>query len=238
MQSKDELVFVLKGVQPEQLSIGRLAAYMKEFASLLGSPDRSFFSGVRNGSTCIAAKLAPGEIGKARSRVFDASKGFAPAEATNAYEKLAQMAENDQLAARVVGKTGTVIHFPRGSNKRTELSVFERGHVTGRLSGIVDDKSGATVRIRPMDGGPLVYASANNKMADSLGSYFRKLVRVYGTGKWTRDDNGRWVCSKMQIDEIHTVEDVNIRQAIHAMRELEIEWAEDPFEGFESASTA
>lgn len=236
MQDANELVFELKGKTPDQMPIARLAAYMKEFAALLGGKEPPMFSAVRRGSTCIAATLpASGGMSAARKRVYEASKGFGPKEAQKAFDALTALAEADRAPARVLAKSGTVIHLPRSSNYPRPLSVHERGSITGRLTGMVDDKAGgAKARIRPMDGGPLVFATASGRVADGLGTFFRKYVRIYGFGEWRRNEDGKWLCAGIEISEIHTVDNVNVVEAITSIRELPIAWSENPFDEFDS----
>lgn len=238
MQEKNELVFELKGRPPDQMPIARVAAYMKEFASLLGGKDVPLFSAVRRGSTCIAAAFPEGGgLSTARSRIIDASRGLGPKEAQGAFDALADMSREDRSPARVLAKSGTVVHFPKSHNRHRPLSVYEMGSVTGRITGMVDDKDGgAKARIRPIDGGPLVYAAATAKIADSLGEFFRKTVRVYGHGEWRRDDEGKWACAGIEIKELHQVENVTVFEAVKALRELDVEWIDSPFDDLDSAS--
>jgi len=236
MQDKSELIFVLANKKPGQLSVARLAAYMKEFATLLGAKGMPMFSAIRSGSTCVAVTFAEsGGLTTARKRAHEASRGFGPKEAQNAFDTLTTMAAEDRTPARVVAKSGTVVHFPRSHNYHRPLSVHERGSVTGRITGMVDEKTGgARVRIRPTDGGPLVYATASSQTADGLGKFFRQHVRIHGFGEWKRSDTGGWVCAGIEIDEIYPVENVTVLDAVKSLREVKVDWLENPFDGLDS----
>lgn len=238
MTDRNELIFELKGVKPDQLPMTRMSMYMKEFACLLGGKGEAIFSDVRLGSTCIAAKFVAGGASTARKRVIRAGQGHGAKDAQTAFQKLAEMASEDGVPARVVSQSATIIHFPRVDKEPTPLAVHQFGQVTGRLTGVVDDESGAKARIRPVGGGGLIYATAPETIADNIGQYFRRCVRIKGWGSWQKDAQGIWTCSDIQIVHIRAVEDATIKQAIEAVGQLDITWADNPFDGLDSVGTA
>ncbi|MGZ9809961.1 hypothetical protein ACXN5S_05805 [Pseudoroseicyclus sp. H15] len=232
MRGSNELVFELKGVKPDQVPMARMAQYMAEFSSLLGKQSGPLFSGVREGSTCIAASLTQdGGLSAGRRRVFDASRGEGPRDAVSAFEKLTQMAAEDRHPARVIERSGTVVHFPKSASKVKRISVTEFGSITGRIAGIVDDKDGgARVRIRPMNDGALIYGSVSGQLINTLGAYYRKYVRMSGIGEWVKDEGGAWSCTGIAVSEISVVDNISVLEAISRVRELNLIWTDDPFE--------
>lgn len=237
MQAKNELVLELKGVRPSQMPLARLAAYMREFAQLIG--DGPFlFSEIREGSTRVAARPpAGGSLSKARARVERASAGIGPREARAAYQKLCEMTAADALPGRVLEGASTVLHFPRARSSVSAIKLYERGHITGELSAVLKDgeKGGVKARIRPADGGPYVYCTADEKIGREMGALFLCSVRAYGAGWWVRNDDEAWVCEDLHVDEVHRVYDVGLAEAVENLRGLDLTWDEDPFADFESA---
>lgn len=235
MHDRNELVFELKGRLPSQTPLSRMAAYMSEFAVLLGGQNSLLFSEVRKGSTCIAARAKQGgALGQARQRAIRASRGEGPKDAQSAFKKLCRLANDDRLPAKIKSRSGVLLYLPSFEPAQFPLKVRDSGHVTGELSGIVrDGKSGVKARIRPLDGGPLVYCTADEKIGREMGNYFLSYVRVYGTGWWIRDIDGNWSCESMQVESAQKLENVSISDAIRKIRSLEIDWSDDPFD-FES----
>lgn len=238
MPAKNELVLELKGVRPSNLPLARLAAYMREFASLIGD-GAMLFSEIREGSTCVAARAAPGgSLSKARARIERARVGQGPREARSAYRNLCDMTATDGYPGRVREGATTVLHFPQRLNNRAHLRVHERGHITGELSGVLRDgeKGKVKARIRPMNGGTFIYCTANETIGKKMGAMFLLTVRVYGAGWWTRNEDGTWVCDSLHVDEVHRVENTDLRRAVDDLRRLDITWEDDPFADFEGAA--
>lgn len=240
MLSNDEIVFELKGCLPKQMPLKRLAAYMSEFASMLGGNGDTMFSDIREGSICIVAKPSAGQaIGQHKDRIIKASRNEGSRERHAAFQRICKMASEDRLPARIKTKAATIIHFPAQKPLKSALKVRDYGHVTGELSGIVKDKRiGVKARIRPLDGGPLVYCTASEEVGRELGNLFLSFVRVYGKGWWIREQDGAWICEGMEIEKVHKLENVTINEAVKRIRELDIEWVDDPLDFEEDAKSA
>ncbi len=68
----------IEGVTPEDLPMRRLAAYLDEFARLLGEEASTRFESVSQGSTRIAARSLPIAVPKVRERLTAARHGASP----------------------------------------------------------------------------------------------------------------------------------------------------------------
>lgn len=226
-----ELVLELKGKEPQQLTLKRVAEYMNEFASFIGSNSETLFSEIRVGSTCIAAQAAAGGTTKLQKRAIDASRGLGPLDAQKAFMKISEMASQDRLPARFWANRSVILHFPKPPKKFEPLKIWERGHITGVVSGLVGDgKSGVKVRVRPLDGGPLVYCKTNERFGRELGKNFLSCVRVFGPGCWARGVDGTWVCEEIEVEEVIVVEQTQLEDAFASLQELDVTWTDDPFD--------
>lgn len=240
MPVSDELIFELKGKLPQQVALSRMASYMAEFAILVGGRGDALFSDIRRGSVCIATR--PGKemsVGEARNRAILASRGEGPKDAQMAFNRICAMSAEDRLPAKVRSQSGVVLHFPVPKVVRPALRIRDTGHVTGELSGIVrDGKDGVKARIRPLDGGPLVYCTADERIGRELGNYFLGCVRVYGSGWWERNQNGEWSCQTLHVESAKKVSTAALNEAFKELRALDITWSDDPFDFDADVKTA
>jgi hypothetical protein len=233
-----EIIFELKGRMPHQIPLARMAAYMQEFAALIGTDDAALFSEIRQGSTRIAAM--PREAGgqsSIRRRILNASKGVGPREAVAAFRKITELANADRAPAKVTDGHTAIVHFPSNLPAYDPIRVIERGHITGVLEGVLrDGHKGVKARIRP-DGGPMVICTASTAVGKNVGGLFLEYVRAYGSGHWRRESTGKWVCESFSIDSIERVSGVSLREAISDLRTLDLTWSDDGWEDFDEVAS-
>ena len=236
-RTTSEIVFRLKGRKPHQIPLARMAAYMQEFATLIGAADAVLFSEIRDGSTCIAANpKGGGALSSIRRRVVDASLGKGPREACAAFDHLTDMANADRSPAKVTDGPSTIVFFPTNRPVYEPLRLHERGHITGVLEGVLRDGSkGIKARIRP-DGGSMIICTATSAVGKSIGGMFLDTVRAHGSGAWRRDESGKWACEKFSIESISRVSTASLRSAVDEIRSIEMTWEDDPWADFDEAA--
>jgi len=233
-----EIIFELKGRMPHQIPLARMAAYMQEFATLIGSVDAALFSEIRSGSTRIAAR--PREAGgqsTIRRRVLNASVGKGPREAVAAFKKITELANADRAPAKVTDGHTAIVHFPSNLPTYDPIRVIERGHITGILEGVLrDGHKGVKARIRP-DGAPMIICTASTAVGRNVGGLFLDYVRAYGSGHWRRESTGKWVCESFNIDSIERVSSASLRDAVQDLRALEMTWIDDGWDDFDEVAS-
>jgi hypothetical protein len=228
-----EIVFELKGRKPRQIPLARMAAYMQEFAALVGTSEAVLFSEIRPGSTCIAANpRGNGTSSVIRRRIINASKGKGPKEARTAFRRLTELASGDQTRAKVTDGHTTIVYLPSNLPAYDPLKIIERGHITGILEGVYRDGNGVKARIRP-DGGSMIICTASAAISKSMGNLFLDHVRAFGSASWRRDQSGKWTCETMQIESISKVSTASLRAAVDDIRAIDLVWEDDPWADFE-----
>lgn len=234
MRTDDEIQLILSGHKgPREVPLWRLAEYMREFAKLLGEADDVYFSGISKGSVCIAAHSKRGNgLGAAARRAVNVSRGEGNQDSRKSYETIGAMAAKDGRSARLTRRNSVLLHFPTGRLIQPKpLSIRDWGHVVGYVSAIYEDKAeGVKVRIRPLDGGALIYGTAPGHIGDKLAQYFKKTIRIEGVGWWERDQQGAWSVREIEVEGFQPVETVGIRQAVDRLRALPVEWEDDPLD--------
>jgi hypothetical protein len=231
-----EIVFQLKGRKPRQIPLARMAAYMAEFAALIGTSEPVLFSEIREGSTCIAANpRGNGSASVIRRRIISASRGEGPKDARAAFRHLTELANADRARAKVTDGSTTIVHLPSNLPVYDPLKLIERGHITGILEGVYRDGNAVKARIRP-DGESIIYCTATAAIGKNMGSLFLDHIRAFGSGTWRRSQSGKWVCESMHIESISKVSAAPLRAAVDELRTLDLAWEEDPWADFDEVA--
>ena len=140
------------------------------------------------------------------------------------------MVGEDGGRARVTFGAGVILRFP-GNTRTAEkpFSLIDSATITGRLYALIEEPSGQLkARIRPRGSSTYVSCTADDRVGRQLRNYFLDAVRVQGSGIWSRSEDGAWSCQSLQIQEVHPVKDVSLREAINALRAIEVDWPDDP----------
>lgn len=103
----------------------------------------------------------------------------------------------------------------------------------GSLQGVLIKIGGRdeTVPVHLQDGSQYYKCTATRAMAKELRSQlFEGIIRVYGVGKWIRDENGEWMLENFKISGWEPLNDEVLEAVIGRMRIAESGWdkIEDP----------
>ena len=222
--------FWIKDYRPETMQFGRLVAYYQQLLALLGGGEGIHLSDIVESSHgsqfAIDADFAEPLI----KRLQAVERGTAPKDALNAQVKINAMLAEDRTSARLEEAGGSnVIIFP-GGPLRLEAEVVEvndTGSVVGELYHLAATQDDVHVRVRPSHG-HVVYCTTSRDVAKRLRDCLFEEVRVSGPGRWRRDRDGTWTATELRIVDFDPVERLNLRQAVTRLRNLDIQWPEDP----------
>lgn len=231
MRANKEISWVLEGRSPDQIPMARLAEYMQQLATMLGDTENVHFARVEKGSTRLVALLNPGHPAqRVQARVYAVRERRAPADAMRAFRRINDMVGEDRGHARVTFGAGAILRFPGNLNSDvTQFNLVDDATITGKLYALIEQTSGLLkARIRPRGGNTYVSCSADDRIGRQLRNYFLDAVRVQGKGTWVRSENGEWSCQSLHILHVHPVKDVSLREAINALRAIDVEWSDDP----------
>jgi hypothetical protein len=231
MRASKEISWVLEGRSPDQIPMARLAEYMQQLAAMLGETNNVHFARVEEGSTRLVARLGPGFIAqRVQARVYAVRERRAPAVAMRAFRRINHMVGEDKSHARVTFGAGVILRFPGSSAAEGEqFRLIDTTTVTGRLYALLEEPSGVLkARIRPRTGDTYIACTTEASVGRELRHYFLDAVRVHGRGTWSRAETGEWTCQSLHILDVQPIKDVSLREAINALRAIEIEWPDDP----------
>lgn len=232
MSIEKERRFKIDAFTPETLPMERLAEYMLQFAKLLGEPERVHFVDVASGSAVLRARVENVALPRVDRRLLDASRGFGDAVALKAVQALDDMLADDNAVGQLLDDRGAeIIAFPgRNRPKPLEYGPFRE---EGVLEGVVIKVGGkgTSVPIWLQDR-ETVYknCTARRPLARRLAKHYDAgLLRVSGSGSWTRLANGAWLMRSFEIKDFEVLDDAPLAEVIKRLHGVEgADWGEDP----------
>jgi hypothetical protein len=186
-------VFSLKllGRQPGELTLDRIAAYLRLLAQLLGVENRPTFQSVREGSVVLAASVDPSRVGAVSQRLTLAQTQ----PGTKADRPLLNIEDEmrrDGIAdAELIDPTNVVLCRLHAANEPILYSVSQVGEIDGEITGVlgVDD----TLHVRALDlhGRDVRLTLRTLQIGRDLARAFRGgPIRLHVHGQWNRTDSG------------------------------------------------
>ena len=218
-----ELRFKIDGFTPLTLPMSRLAEYLKDLSALLGSEQAVHFIKVAKGSAALVHVIDEPEVPKVRERLSLVKSNNAPADALRAYSAINEKLKADHVKGRLLDDTGArLLYFPgvKAEQPLTYGPFNQQGTVEGVLIKIGGRDETVPVHI---DDGTRVYTSnATRDMARKLAPHlFGKPLRLYGTGRWYRDEDGTWELTWFNISDFEELSDEALPVVISRLREIQ-----------------
>ena len=219
MAERTELIFRIDAFTRETLPMARLAEYMADLAALLGSPERVHFERLEDGSVCLVQSLDEEAEEPVKRRVASAVKKNAPPDVKRAYDALNFRLRDHGATGRIIERESgaEIIGFPgREIPKPLDFgSVSKQGSLDGELLAIGGKGDPVPVHI-----GEYSACRAKRQMAKELAPYLFSQVRVFGQGRWNRDEDGRWNLGHFAITHFEPLDPSPLSQALSEIRDI------------------
>jgi len=208
----------------DSLPMARLAEYMAELAVLLGERERVHFSHLEKGSAVLVSNIEPLAFPKVEHRVAQVREGSAPKEAMQAYRNIDNLLAKDGAVAVLAGPSeSNLIEFPgRTRPKPVRYGPFrEVGTLDGRIIRIGGRDE--TIPVWLKDGEVEHHCNVRGEdVARRLAPYYLNgVVRVHGSGKWVREENGTWKLEQFDITDFEILDDSPIADVVDKLRAVE-----------------
>ncbi|APE44254.1 hypothetical protein BOO69_13245 [Sulfitobacter alexandrii] len=232
--SKNYTLYI-KAYTPETIPMARLAQYMQNLAAMLGHDTAVHFDTLKPGSTQLVTKIDHEDVPKVAAHIAQVKRGDGSPEATRAKTEIDRLLAEDNATGFVYeddDDSAEIIAFP-GVN-RPKPTTYGPFNQEGTLDGILISVSGAdqTVHLQ-LQNGEIKYTGidTNRDTARRLAKHMYEPVRIFGTGRWLRDQDGNWILKKFRVDNFTVLAPDDLKDAIDQMREIKgSEWAnmDDP----------
>jgi hypothetical protein len=217
---------------PATLPMKRLAEYMAEFARLLGEPERVHFVRVDESSAVLVSRVDTQASTKVAKRLLEVRSGVGDLEGIKAEKKIDAMLATDEAVGQLLDESGAeVIPFPgRNRPKPLRYGPFrEDGVLEGILIRIGGKDDSVPVWLR--DGRMIHKCMAKEELARRISLHYasRDFLRVWGTGRWMREEDGSWSMEQFDIREFEPLDAASLPDVIRRLHAVQgAGWGEDP----------
>ncbi len=228
------LIFYIDAYSPETIPMAKLAAYMGGFAALLGKDNAVHFDSLAPGSTKIKARIEFEDVPKVTSRLDDIRRGNPPKDAARLFDEIDTQLANDNAIGRIFVEddngvvTAELLAFPgRDRPKVQSYGPFtQEGSLDGRLISIGGKDESISLRLQ---NGDAIYSKCETTrvIARELGKHLFEPVRIYGSGRWTRETDGTWTLMGFRVTRFDALVKTTLRDLTTALRAVKgSEWKE------------
>jgi hypothetical protein len=215
----------IKAYSPETIPMARLAQYMQNLATMLGHETAVHFSTLKPGSTQLVTRIDYEEVPKVAKQLAQIKRGEGSPEATKAQAEIDRLLAEDNATGFIfegMDQSAEIIAFP-GVNRPRPVS-YGPFNQEGSLDGVLISVGGAdqTVHLQ-LQNGNLKYTGieTNRDTARRLAKHMYEPVRVLGTGRWTRDQDGNWILKKFRVESFTVLQADDLRDAVNQLRKVE-----------------
>lgn len=220
---------------PDTIPMARLAMYMQNLAAMLGHETAVHFETLKAGSTQLVTRIDHEDVPKVAAHLAKVSSGEGSQDAVKARTEIDRMLAEDNATGYVYqGKDqdNKIIAFPGVA--RPKPATFGPFNQEGSLDGILISVSGAdqTVHLQ-LQNGETKYTGIDTtrETARRLAKYMYEPVRVFGVGRWLRDQDGKWHLKKFKVENFSILSNDELKTVVLQMRGVEgSDWKdmEDP----------
>jgi hypothetical protein len=233
MTKRQEYRFKIDAFTPDTIPMARLAEYMADLATLLGSQEHVHFVRLEPGSTVVVQEVEYEAIPKVRERLIGVKSRSAPEDASRAYSNIDRRLAEDNATGVIETSATNVIEFP-GRN-RGQLEVFGPVTQQGSLDGVLIRVGGkdATVPVYLQEDEIVHKCNSNRETAKKLAPYlYGTMLRVHGVGRWNRDDFGNWVMDRFNITDFTPLDETSLTDVVSKLRSISggVQSEQDPVE--------
>jgi hypothetical protein len=225
-QRHREYRFEIDAFTPSTIPMARLAEYLSDLATMLGSPSNVHLLKVDKGSTVPVVLVDFEAEPKVRDRIKAVKNHEAPEEAQTAARNIDRRLLQDNARADLADPVGAkVLHFPGRENAvRQEFGPINQ---PGSFQGIPIKVGGENdpVPLHLEDGREKHIVLVRRTLAKEVAKYlFTSVLRMDGVGRWVRHRDGEWEMLHFNANSYVVIEDGTLTQDIAALRKLPGEW--------------
>jgi hypothetical protein len=231
MPDGDDYRLKIEAYTPDTMPMERLAEYLAELALMLGENKSVHFVKLEPGSTSIIHRIETEAIPKVKARTASVRRGVGPRDSVRAYRKINKMLREDN--GRAVWKAETseaeIIVFPGKEDVELQVTgISQRGSIDGEVVRIGGLQSVVPIMLR-CEQQELSGCWAKRAVAKNLAKRLFEPVRLFGTGRWNRNDEGNWKLDIFRVESFEPLRDVPLSKALNELRALPVDWNEASF---------
>jgi hypothetical protein len=212
-----ELTLYLDDLTPGQLSMRRLADYLRALSAFYGCEDSVHFDRVDTGSAQLKSYVEEKAFPLVMNQVREVSGGLGKKSAISAYKTLSGLMAADGTGASIRSEGAQIFQFPSIKYEEPPLRIVKPSSIQGRLYSVGGKDDTVPVRIEGADNESLL-CEADVAIAERLAQLLFKPVRLHGDGEWQRSSDGVWKLVKLRISTFTKLEDIGFKEAIARLK--------------------
>ena len=224
-----EYRFKMDAYKPSTIPLIRLTAYLHDLAVLIGNYESVHLTRVASGSTEPRLLVAREADIKVRERIQAVKAQDAPDDAMRANRLINERLREDGAKGAFGPETKNLIIFPgRELNKLLEYGPFTQpGTLEGTPIKIGGEQDWVPVHLEDKMG-QVRWCLAKRSLAKEVARYlFTSMVRVEGSGRWTRRRDGEWDMVSFRAKAFQRLDStVSLRDSIEQLRAIPAKWKE------------
>jgi hypothetical protein len=223
VQRTKQYRFKINPYTPETIPMARLVEYMREIVALFGETDNVHFVKLEKGSCVAVENVAIEAVPKVEERITKAKRSDGPTEPIQAIKNINRMLREDNGSGVLArGRTTTILKFPGQEEKPLSYGlVSAEGSLDGFVNRVGGDTDPCPIHLKTADGSNVYLCDADREIAKQLGRYmFDYEVRVQGTGRWSRNDDGDWALERFRIRSFEVLKDLPLSAAVAELRSV------------------
>lgn len=228
--SDREYEFHIEAYTPETIPMRRLAEYMTDLAALVGHEEHVHFVRVDPGSTNLKIRVDEAAVPEVQQRVISVREGRVSPDVLFHYENInRRLAEDHSSAVLRSDQTAEIIQFPGVAGVITVAALQAPSAARdvvqeGALEGILVKIGGFSDPIPfVLEWGDIRYQHiyARRALAKELGPYYlSQPIRIFGTAKWRREENGFWHLLRFDVSNFEVIQDTPLKEVVRQLRAI------------------
>ena len=218
-----EYRFIIDAFEPHTMPMARLAEYMADLARLLGAESRVHFARIEEGSLALVQNIEPSALAEVKGRITALEAGTPDAALFDAYNSLDLKLQKDDARAKLVApKCAQIIEF-LGRDRPQPITYgpfSEEGTLQGELISI---RGKDITKHLIFQDGPVSYSNlqTNEEIARQLRHHMFDHVRVNGTGRWFRLEDGTWKLQSFTVRSFEILSDETLLDVVSRLRKVQ-----------------
>jgi hypothetical protein len=231
MAEGEELRFRIDVYTPETLPMGRLAEYLTFLSQMLGERNAVHFVSLESGSAVVVHKVDAEAAPKVRSRARAVARRQAPREIMRAYEAINRMLRRDEAVGVLEEPSGAeIVRFPGREEVARFGSITQQCAVDGEVIRVGGAREIVPIQLRSEEE-IIGDCYTNRATAKSLAMHLFEPVRLFGSGRFIREDTGTWKLEHFTVDRFEALKDEPLSSVLIALRAIPgSEWGDDMLE--------
>ena len=231
MSDTEEYRLKIEAYTPDTMPMQRLAEYLAELALMLGERTSVHFVRLEPGSTSVIHRIEREAIPKVKTRTASVRRGIGPRDSVRAYRKINRMLREDNGSAvwKEERTASDIIVFPgKNDAEETVSGISQRGSIDGEVMRV-----GGLQKVVPImlkcEHDDLSGCWAKRSVAKALAHKLFEPVRLFGTGRWNRSEEGKWKLDIFRVESFIPLKASSLSQALNEIRAIQTDWNEASF---------